>query len=134
MRVQLICENVGFDDIEFELSENPLVLGRSLRSDVQVVHPLISRFHCEWKLVEGDLVVRDLESTNHTLINGDAIDQAVLHPGDRILLGDVLYLVDFEDIRAEIPRSRAKESSDPESDPEATTTRLGVNTISSPAH
>ena len=131
MRVQLICENVGFEDLEFEITETPRVLGRSLRSDIQVVHPLISRFHCEWKLVEDELVVRDLESTNHTFINGDPIQQKVLRPGDRILLGDVLYIADFEDSSARAAREGIQDSSDADSDPEQATTRMALKTGSS---
>jgi pSer/pThr/pTyr-binding forkhead associated (FHA) protein len=97
MRVHLLCENIGFDDIQFDVSDNSLVLGRSLKADVRVVHPLVSRLHCEWRLVNGDVVVRDLESTNHTLINGEPIQQSVLHSGDRVLLGDVLYIVEILD-------------------------------------
>lgn len=131
MRVQLICENVGFEDLELEIAETPRVLGRSLRADIQVVHPLISRFHCEWKLIEGALVVRDLESTNHTFINGDPIQQKVLQPGDRILLGDVLYIVDFEESSAAASRERALDSSDADSDPGEATTRMALKTGSS---
>jgi pSer/pThr/pTyr-binding forkhead associated (FHA) protein len=97
MRVQLLCENVGFDDLQFEVSAYSLVLGRSVKADVRVGHPLVSRLHCEWKLVDGEVVVRDLESTNHTLVNGEPVQQAVLRSGDRILLGDVLYIVDLHE-------------------------------------
>lgn len=97
MRVQLLCENVGYDNIQFEVSENSLVLGRSQKADIRVVHPLVSRLHCEWRLINGEVAVRDLESTNHTLINGEPVRQAVLQSGDRILLGDVLYIVEILD-------------------------------------
>ncbi len=95
MRVQLLCENVGFDDIQFEVTPHSLVMGRSVRADVRIGHPLVSRLHCEWKLVDGEVLVRDLEATNHTLVNGESIQQAVLQSGDRILLGDVLYIVEI---------------------------------------
>jgi adenylate cyclase len=123
MRVQLLCENVGFDDIQFEVSDNSLVLGRSLKADVRVGHPLISRLHCEWKLVNGEVVVRDLESTNHTLVNGEPIQQCALQSGDRVLLGDVLYMVEILDSspdELEIPEEGADEQT------ENATPRFGV--------
>ncbi len=131
MWVLFICEIVGFDDLEFDLSEEPLVLGRSRQADVQIVHPLISRAHCEWKLVDGELVVRDLESTNQTLINGEPIGQAALDPGDRILLGDVLYIVEFEDDRVALPGEEGGESRDENIAPRPGSTHLVVKTGSS---
>lgn len=129
MRVQLVCENVGFDDVEFELSENSLVLGRSLRADVQVVHPLISRLHCEWKLINGELVVRDLESTNQTLINGEPVQQTVLRSGDRILLGDVLYIVDIAERQPRGSEASPGHLDEAEGDSDSPTTRLAVKTL-----
>ncbi len=55
MQVQLISEDVQFEDVQFTLAQDPIVLGRSVRADVQVMHPLISRLHCEWALVDGEL-------------------------------------------------------------------------------
>ncbi len=135
MRVQLISENVDFNDLEFRLADKPLVLGRSVRADVQVAHSLISRLHCEWKQVNGELVLKDLESTNQTILNGEPIQQAPLQSGDRVLLGDLLYFVEIGDHRSEGPlhhlaEDRTKnwpiESSSPS---EAPTTRLAVENV-----
>lgn len=127
MRVQLLCENVGFDDIQFEVSAYSLVLGRSVKADVRVGHPLISRLHCEWRLVDGELIVRDLESTNHTLVNGERIQQVVLQSGDRILLGDVLYLVEILDAESNGREEQSLASNDGNNN---ATPRLGMENAS----
>lgn len=137
MRVQLLSEDVKYDDVELSVSDHPIVLGRSLRADVQIVHPLISRLHCEWKLVDGEVVMKDLVSTNQTFLNGEPVKEAVLQPGDRVLLGDVVYVVEFpgNDPDGFPPSTQEFQSSMPSEgsqiDSEMPTTRLAANRLSS---
>ncbi|HEX4349988.1 MAG TPA: response regulator, partial [Verrucomicrobiae bacterium] len=55
----------------------------------QVVQPSISGRHCEVRVQGGELLVRDLLSTNGTFAGGRQISEAVLKPGDILRLGDV---------------------------------------------
>lgn len=137
MRVQLLSEDVKFDDVEFSVSGLSVVLGRSVRSDVQIVHPLISRMHCEWRLVDGDVVMKDLASTNQTFLNGEPVQETVVEPGDRLLLGDVIYVVELTEDNSDSPlpfsqefqNGVAPERSQIES--EMPTTRLSASNLSS---
>lgn len=136
MRVQLLSEDVKFDDVEFSVSDRPIVLGRSLHADVQIVHPLISRLHCEWKLVDGEVVLKDLASTNQTFLNGEMVQETVLQPGDRILLGDVIYVIEFPEEDPDAPPSfqqfkSGRPPEDSQVDSEMPTTRLSANHLSS---
>ena len=74
----------------------PVVVGRSHDVDVRVVDSWISRIHCEISELDGTLVVRDLESTNGTLINGEQIKEALLLPGDRLTVGITSFRVDYK--------------------------------------
>jgi len=50
----------------------------------------VSRVHCRLTaLANGELEVRDLDSTNGTFVNGDRIENALLSPGDRLQVGRV---------------------------------------------
>ena len=69
-------------------------LGRTARADFIIEAPLVSRLHCRLKAESSDqLVVEDLESTNGTLVNGKAVDRAVLKTGDLLTVGRVEFKV-----------------------------------------
>jgi pSer/pThr/pTyr-binding forkhead associated (FHA) protein len=65
----------------------PAIVGRSPQVDVHLDDPWVSRVHCEISQVNGTLVVRDLESRNGTLVNGEHIQEAHLLPGDQLTVG-----------------------------------------------
>jgi hypothetical protein len=61
-------------------------LGRGSECDIRVEDPGVSRNHCE--IVIGEpIVLRDLKSTNGTLVNGERITQLPLADGTEIQLG-----------------------------------------------
>lgn len=65
-------------------------IGRATGADFIVDAALISRVHCRLTaLADGELEVRDLESTNGTYVNGERIETARLAPGDRLQVGRV---------------------------------------------
>lgn len=71
------------------LSGAPTVFGRSPDCDVTLPDEGISSRHFEIALgPDGRFVVRDLGSTNGTLVNGERIaGERTLEPGDRLLAG-----------------------------------------------
>lgn len=128
IRVYLISEDIQFDDLSFPLDQAPVVIGRSVRADVQIVHPLISRLHCEWQLSGREVILRDKGSTNQTIVNGEPISQAALQAGDRLQLGDVVFVVGFAEESAHAAIETAPKRSEAES--EMPTTRLTSSVIS----
>ena len=49
---------------------------------------MVSRVHCRLTLLsDGQLELRDLESTNGTFVNGKRVETARLASGDRIQVG-----------------------------------------------
>jgi pSer/pThr/pTyr-binding forkhead associated (FHA) protein len=72
------------------LPGNIRTIGRATGADFIVDAALISRVHCRLTaLTDGELEVRDLESTNGTYVNGERIETARLAPGDRLQVGRV---------------------------------------------
>ncbi|MFM8894153.1 MAG: FhaA domain-containing protein [Actinomycetales bacterium] len=66
-------------------------LGRGSEVDIRIDDPGASRNHCE--IVLGDpVVIRDLNSTNGTLVNGEAITQVNLQDGSQIQVGTTLLV------------------------------------------
>jgi pSer/pThr/pTyr-binding forkhead associated (FHA) protein len=63
-------------------------IGRATGADFILDAALVSRVHCRLTaLPDGQLEVRDLESTNGTFVNGRRVDVAQLASGDRLQVG-----------------------------------------------
>ena len=76
-------------EIEVRLppSADALTVGRSRACDVVVVEGTVSRFHAELRHADDNAwIVRDLDSTNGTWLNGSRVHEA------RVCGGDVLWL------------------------------------------
>ena len=69
-------------------------IGRATGADFILEAPLVSRVHCRVTAQSnGDLEVRDLESTNGTFVNGERVETAPLQEGDRLKVGRVELIV-----------------------------------------
>jgi pSer/pThr/pTyr-binding forkhead associated (FHA) protein len=65
-------------------------IGRSTGADFIVDAALVSRVHCRLSaLPNGELEVKDLDSTNGTYVNGARVETARLSSGDRLKVGRV---------------------------------------------
>ena len=72
------------------LSGGVRTIGRATGADFILDAPLVSRVHCRLTaLPDGELEVKDLDSTNGTFVNGARIETARLSPGDRLGVGRV---------------------------------------------
>ncbi len=72
----------------------PLTLGRGKSADLAYRGSNISRKHARFELLDGQLVVHDLGSTNGTKVNGAPIQGAhVLRVHDEVALGSVMVIV-----------------------------------------
>lgn len=74
----------------------PTVLGRSRDAGLAIAHPNVSRRHCEIREVEGALIVRDLGSSNGTLVNDEEIQEVVLKPGDTLTVGPLVFRAEYK--------------------------------------
>jgi pSer/pThr/pTyr-binding forkhead associated (FHA) protein len=76
------------------LPGNEKTIGRATGADFIVDAALVSRVHCRVTALEdGELEIRDLESTNGTYVNGLRIETARLQPGDKLQVGRVELVV-----------------------------------------
>ena len=73
---------------EIELSDGEATLGRSRTSTVRVEHESVSRSHALLTLHKGEVMVRDLNSSNGTWVAGRRLSsEARLQNGARVQLG-----------------------------------------------
>lgn len=85
------------------LERDQVVLGRALEADIRLNDAKSSRLHARI-CIEVDpksgrklFKIQDLSSTNGTLVNGQIVREAVLTPGDKILIGDHLFRFELLD-------------------------------------
>ena len=69
------------------LDRDVTLLGRDRQCDVVVDAPGISRKHCILVKTDGLVWLRDLVSTNGTMVNGIKVRSGALLPGDRLRIG-----------------------------------------------
>ena len=72
-----------------ELKVDKTTIGRVEDNIFQIAEPSVSSHHCEILLQGNEVVVRDLNSTNGTFINGEKITEKVLKPGQILRLGQI---------------------------------------------
>jgi Nif-specific regulatory protein len=105
MRPRLLVLSGPLKDSTISLSEGEVTVGRDASNGIAVVDPSVSRKHCLVSWSEGRFRVRDLDSRNGTLVNGNGIEEQWLEHGDQIATGDssFLFLLD-EDVTAAVSR------------------------------
>ncbi|MGE2732321.1 FHA domain-containing protein, partial [Mycolicibacterium vaccae] len=67
---------------------NDVVVGRDLRADVRIAHPLISRAHLVLRSDQGRWVAIDNGSLNGMYVNGRRVPAADITDGQQIFLGN----------------------------------------------
>lgn len=80
--------------IEAELGQAPITIGRAQDADICVLAEKVSRYHCGIRFWDGEFVLKDLKSTNGTFLNDKRVDVAVLKPGDVIRAGAVVLHIE----------------------------------------
>ena len=74
----------------------PAVLGRSRKAGLTVAHPMVSRQHCELYVQDGLLMIRDLGSTNGTLVTDRRVQLAPLLPDSEFMIGPFKFRAEYE--------------------------------------
>ena len=67
--------------------DREVIIGRSVKSDVQIDGDLVSRQHCRIWQEGGRWKFLDLGSRNGTLLNGEKVGGGDLHHGDVLMIG-----------------------------------------------
>jgi diguanylate cyclase (GGDEF)-like protein len=73
------------------LGNEPCIIGRSSKCDVQLDQESVSRNHARISRQRATYVIRDLGSTNGTYVNDELVDEVVLRDGDQIKVGRTIF-------------------------------------------
>jgi predicted component of type VI protein secretion system len=92
---KLVVLNEGLTGQSYELKTDKTTIGRVDDNAFQIAQGSVSSHHCEILLRGGDIIIRDLNSTNGTFINGQQITgEALIKPGEMLRLGQVELRLD----------------------------------------
>jgi pSer/pThr/pTyr-binding forkhead associated (FHA) protein len=87
---------------DFPLAKPRIIIGRKNTCDLRIPLNSVSRQHCEL-LIDGDsLRIRDLGSSNGTFHNHGRVQEAVLAPGDELVIGPVVFTVIVDGVPEQI--------------------------------
>ncbi len=73
-----------------------LVIGRKEGTDVRIPVASVSREHCELRVEDGKLMIRDLGSSNGTYVNRQRIQEQQVSAGDLIGVGPAVFVARIE--------------------------------------
>lgn len=75
-----------------------LTIGRDSQNDTAINHPSVSRFHARLERQSGSVIIKDLNSTNGTYLNGRAVkEERVLKVNDNIRIGPCRFVFNFDE-------------------------------------
>ena len=96
MDVKLVMFKSNGQRKDFPIINPTTVIGRGENCDLRVPLLSVSRRHTELAL-EGDQVkVKDLGSSNGTYVNNERINESALRPGDRLVIGPIVFTVQID--------------------------------------
>ena len=91
---KLVILNQGMTGRTFELNVDRTTVGRVEENTFQIADASVSSRHAEILLQGSELLIRDLNSTNGTFINGEKISESVLKLGQTLRFGQVELKID----------------------------------------
>jgi len=87
---KLVCVSGAQKGNSFSVAATGITVGRHPENDIVIADPRVSYHHAWIGVIDHKAILRDLESTNGTFLNGkiDApVHETVLNPGDTIFFG-----------------------------------------------
>ena len=86
---RLVLLSEGFTGRSYELKAETTTVGRVSDNSFEIPEASVSSHHAELILKGADVLVRDLNSTNGTFINGERVTEAILKSGQILRLGTI---------------------------------------------
>lgn len=114
MEIRLVYQKGRSASQVLRLARDETVIGRQSGSDIRIPSGEVSRRHCVLRKEDGVLTVEDLQSVNGTFVNGEpVVAKEVIRPGDRLQIGPVTFVVEYEWTPDVIDRMRQKRGGRP---------------------
>lgn len=108
-KCQLIIIEGDDKGLKYNLTKNITRIGKKEDNDLPLKDTTISRRHLEIEYKSDSFLLRDLNSTNGTYVNGTRVKEAYLVPGDRIKIGRTVLEFTAFDEKVKIEPSKKSE-------------------------
>jgi pSer/pThr/pTyr-binding forkhead associated (FHA) protein len=97
MDVKLVIEQPRTRKRTFYLRTDEGLIGRAKGCTIRIESAEVSRQHCRLRVRDGYLTVEDLGSRNGTQLNEEEVEgRQVVRPGDRLRVGPVTFVVEYQ--------------------------------------
>lgn len=106
---KLVLLSAGMTGRTHDLKVDRTTIGRVEDNLFQIPEPSVSSHHCEVLVRGNDVIVRDLNSTNGTFINGQKVSESALKPGEVLRLGQIEMRLE-SDTPAATPKKPAEQT------------------------
>lgn len=100
---RLIGQSPEIEGQIFELTGPSIEVGRAPDCALSIAHPSVSGHHGVFEFADGDYKIRDLGSTNGTRVNDERITETVLRNQDTLMLGNLLFVYESDNVVAAPP-------------------------------
>ena len=95
------------DSIEIKIK--PVLMGRAQGCDVVLTSEFASGQHCIFFLNQGQVTVKDLKSTNGTMLNGELVANTKVFLGDIISIGRIEIALDVQQMSVDEIKMHTKQ-------------------------
>lgn len=119
MEVKLVMFRQDGARKDFTIQNKNTVLGRGEECGLRIPLLAVSRKHCEIIKNDSQLKLRDLGSSNGTYVNSKRVTETALKPGDRLVIGPVIFTVqidgkpiDIKPAKVQVSKAKAKANDD----------------------
>jgi pSer/pThr/pTyr-binding forkhead associated (FHA) protein len=107
---KLVLLSAGMTGRTLELKVDKTTIGRLEDNTFQIAEASVSSHHCEILLKGPDVIVKDLNSTNGTFINGEKVAESPLKPGQILRLGQIEMRLETEATTPPPPKKPADQT------------------------
>lgn len=106
---KLVIRSESGESIPHDLVDETYTIGRAPENSIRLEDSSVSGRHAEIVVVAQNCYLKDLGSTNGTIVNGQPVTETQLRAGDRIRFGKVEACFECETVTAAQPLPRAEE-------------------------
>jgi DNA-binding NtrC family response regulator len=106
-RFRLTVVEGGAIGATWESAADGCSVGSHPSNDFVIDDPTVSRFHCEIRIDQGEVRIRDLDSLNGVILDGVTVKDALLRGASLIRLGSQVVRFDFSTESNRLPLSES---------------------------
>ncbi len=111
---RLICMTGKNKGHCYYLGDGRVVMGRSNKTDIQILDTQASREHVELTRVGDKYILTDLQSQNGVFVNDLKVNQHKLKNGDKVIVGSTVYKYSYLEVMPEVVELEEEEEEDEE--------------------